>query len=144
VEDRPRLSTYGASGGVLPPFDHAAMPPTILICEDEPTLRELVRATLGPGYEFVEAVDGDEAAQLIREVRPSLIVLDLMLPRVSGLELLGDLRADETLRDTPVVVLTAWSHAEDAALVAGADRFLAKPFEPDELKSAVDELLAER
>jgi CheY-like chemotaxis protein len=144
VEDRRRASAYGASGGVLPPFDHAAMPPTILICEDEPTLRELVRATLGPGYEFVEAVDGDEAAQLIREVRPSLIVLDLMLPRVSGLELLGDLRADESLRDTPVVVLTAWSHAEDAALVAGADRFLAKPFEPDELKSAVDELLAER
>ena len=120
------------------------MPPIILICEDEPSLRELVRATLGSGYDFVDAVDGDEAAQLIREVRPALIVLDLMLPRVSGLELLGDLRADESVRDTPVVVLTAWSHAEEAALVAGADRFLAKPFEPDELKSAVDELLAER
>jgi CheY-like chemotaxis protein len=120
------------------------MPPKILICEDEPSLRELVRATLGPGYEFVDAADGEEAARLIHELRPALVVLDLMLPRMSGLEVLGDLRADETMRDTPVVVISAWSHAREAAFAAGADRFFPKPFEPDELKSAVDELLAER
>jgi CheY-like chemotaxis protein len=117
-------------------------PPTILICEDEPSLRELVRATLGPRYDYVDATDGDEAARLIQEHRPSLIVLDLMLPRVSGLEVLADLRADAGMRHTPVVVITAWSHAQEAALAAGANRFLAKPFEPDDLKSAVDELLA--
>ena len=120
------------------------MPQTILICEDEPSLRELVRATLGSGYAFVDAADGEEAARLIRELRPALVVLDLMLPRMSGLEVLGDLRADETISHTPVVVITAWTHAEEAAVAAGADRFFAKPFEPDELKSAVDELLAER
>ena len=120
------------------------MPPTILICEDEPSLRELVRATLGDGYTFADAADGEEATRLLRELRPALVVLDLMLPRVSGLEVLGELRADEAISDTPVVVITAWSHAREAALAAGADRFIAKPFEPDELKSAVDELLAER
>jgi CheY-like chemotaxis protein len=120
------------------------MPPTILICEDEPSLRELVRATLGTDYAFVDAADGEEAARVVRELQPALVVLDLMLPRVSGLEVLADLRADEVIGDTPVVVITAWSHAREAALAAGADRFIAKPFEPDELKSAVDELLAER
>ena len=120
------------------------MPPTILICEDEPSLRELVRATLGPRYEFLDAVDGEEAMRLLRECKPTLVILDLMLPKVSGLEVLGELRGDQVLRDTPVVVITAWSHAEEAAHIAGANRFLAKPFEPDELKSAVDELLAAR
>jgi CheY-like chemotaxis protein len=117
---------------------------TILICEDEEALRELVRVSLGEGYTYAEAVDGVESLELAVELRPDLVVLDLMLPRKSGVEVLADLRRDRRLRDTPVVVITAWTHAQQAAVAAGADRFIAKPFDPDELKTVVSELLQER
>jgi CheY-like chemotaxis protein len=114
---------------------------TILVCDDDASLRELVRAVLGTGYRFVEAADGIEALELARELDPDLIVLDVMLPGLSGIEVLDALRRDEALRSIPVVVVTAWSHAEVVAQVGAADRFVAKPFDPDELSSAVEELL---
>ena len=114
---------------------------TILVCDDDPSLRELVRAVLGPRYRFVEAADGTEALALAREDMPDLIVLDVMLPGRSGIEVLEELRSDVDLTMIPVVVITAWSHAELDAEVAGADRFVSKPFDPDELSSAVEELL---
>ena len=115
---------------------------TILVCDDDPSLRELVRAVLGPGYRFIEAADGIEALALAREERPELIVLDVMLPGLSGIEVLEALRGDEGMKAIRVVVITAWSHAEIDAQVAGADRFVSKPFDPDELSTAVEELLA--
>jgi CheY-like chemotaxis protein len=115
---------------------------TILVCDDDPSLRELVRAVLGSGYRFVEAADGTEALDIARELRPDLIVLDVMLPGLSGIEVLEAIRTDENLRDLKVVVITAWSHAEMEAQVAGADRFVSKPFDPDDLSRAVEELLA--
>jgi CheY-like chemotaxis protein len=114
---------------------------TILVCDDDPSLRELVRAVLGPGYRFVEAADGTEALEIARALRPDLIVLDVMLPGLSGIEVLEAIRTDDDLRDLKVVVITAWSHAEMEAQVAGADRFVSKPFDPDELSRAVEELL---
>jgi CheY-like chemotaxis protein len=116
---------------------------TILVCDDDPSLRELVRAVLGPGYRFVEAADGAEALELTRALRPDLMVLDVMLPGLSGIEVLQAIREDEELHDLKVVVITAWSHAEIDAEVAGADRFVAKPFDPDELSLAVEDLLGE-
>ena len=115
---------------------------TILVGDDDPSLRELIRAVLGPRYRFVEAADGREVLNVAREVRPDLIVLDVMLPGLSGIEVLDELRADDSLSTTPVVVITAWSHAEVDAWTAGADRFVSKPFDPDDLSSAVEELLA--
>lgn len=115
---------------------------TILICDDEPTLRELVRVSLDGGYRFAEASDGFTALQLARELAPDVVVLDLMLPRLSGLEVLAKLRADDRLRSTPVLVITAWNDTMDVALQAGADSFVTKPFQPDELKDAVERLLA--
>jgi len=114
---------------------------TILVCDDDPSLRELVRAVLGPRFRFVEAADGSEALALAREERPDLIVLDVMLPGLSGIEVLEELRGSPALKDIPVVVITAWSHAEIDVQVAGADRFVSKPFDPDELSTAVEELL---
>ncbi len=96
---------------------------------------------LGSGYRFVEAADGTEALALAREDRPDLIVLDVMLPGLSGIEVLEALRTDAELESIPVVVITAWSHAEIDAQVAGADRFVSKPFDPDDLSTAVKELL---
>ena len=122
-----------------PTPDHAAA--TILVCDDDPSLRELVRAVLGPRYRFIEAADGTEALVAARELSPDLIVLDVMLPGISGIEVLETIRSDEQLKDMLVVVITAWSHAELEARIAGADRFVSKPFDPDDLSSAVEELL---
>lgn len=114
---------------------------TILVCDDDPSLRELVRAVLGDRYRFVEAADGAEALEIARELHPDLIVLDVMLPGLSGIEVLEAIRGDERLRELKVVVITAWSHAEMEVQVAGADRFVSKPFDPDDLSEAVEELL---
>lgn len=97
---------------------------------------------LGPGYRFLEAENGTEALGVLKQLRPDLVVLDVMLPGISGLEVLEAIRSDDALKETYVVVITAWSHAEIDAQVAGADRFVSKPFDPDELSSAVEELLA--
>ncbi len=121
--------------------------PTILVCDNEEVLRALVRASLAEGdYELVEAADGDEALDVARARRPDLILLDLMMPRRSGLEVLEELKRDPALADTPVVVLTARAQLPDraAAEAAGADRFLTKPFSPLELAALVEELLARR
>jgi cyclic di-GMP phosphodiesterase len=114
----------------------------ILICDDEAPMRELERVVLGNGYEFGEAADGVECLEIARRLLPSVMVVDLMLPGMSGLEMLSELRSDPVLADVPVVVVSAWDHLEADALAAGAARFLGKPFEPDELRATVAELLA--
>jgi DNA-binding response OmpR family regulator len=115
--------------------------PTVLVCDDEDSLRELIRAVLGDGFEFVEAKDGDEALEILSSRVPSVVVLDLMLPRTSGVDVLAAVRSDPRLAGMPVVVVSAWSHLEREALDAGADRFVAKPFDPDDLAAVVDELV---
>jgi CheY-like chemotaxis protein len=117
---------------------------TILICDDEPALRELVRATLSDGYRFAEASDGVLAIELAREVEPDVVILDLMLPRLGGLEVLAKLREDERLRDVPVLVITAWNETREDVIAAGAADFVAKPFDPEELKTAIEGLLRKR
>jgi CheY-like chemotaxis protein len=114
----------------------------VLICDDEDSLRELIRAVLGGRYTFLEATDGDQALALLAESRPAAIVLDLMLPRTSGFEVLARVRSDADLASTPVIIVSAWTHLEREALEAGADRFVSKPFDPDDLAEAVDTLLA--
>lgn len=122
------------------------MPATVLVCDNEQPLRALVRATLeGHGYEIAEARDGDEAVDCARRLRPDVIVLDMMMPGRSGLEVLAELGADPATAEIPVVMLTARSQAahREAAARAGAARFLAKPFSPRELAALVAELLGE-
>lgn len=114
---------------------------TILICDDEPPLRELVRAILGEDFDYVEASDGQTALEQALATRPALVILDVMLPRRNGLEVLTEIRRSPELAETPVVVVTAWTHAESSALAAGANRVLGKPFDPDDLIAAVKELL---
>ena len=116
---------------------------TILICEDEPALRELVRASLDGDYEFVEASDGYMALQLARELVPDAVILDLMLPGLGGLEVLGELRADERTSGTPVLVITAWSETREDLVAAGADEFLPKPFDPEQLRIKLEKLVGE-
>jgi CheY-like chemotaxis protein len=121
----------------------SAVVATVLLCDDEEVLRQLVRATLDNGeYSIVEATDGDESLELARRLRPDVIVLDMMMPGRSGLEVLQELRGDPNLGSTPVIMLTARARQADReAAAAGADRYLAKPFSPLELISLVEELL---
>lgn len=114
---------------------------TILICEDDENLRQLIRVVLDGRYRFVEAQDGPEALELALRLRPDLIILDLMLPGASGLEVLTQLRDQLPVAETRVIVMSAWGHADQAALGAGADRFVPKPFEPDDLRAIVSEVL---
>jgi DNA-binding response OmpR family regulator len=115
---------------------------TVLICEDDSNLRTLVRLALGEeSFRFFEAPDGPSGLELARRTKPDLIVLDLMLPGRSGLDVLRDLRDSREFAETPVIVISAWSHSDDAALEAGATRFVAKPFDPDELRDAAVALL---
>jgi two-component system phosphate regulon response regulator PhoB len=121
-------------------------PPTILICDDEPSLRELMRVSLGANYSFVEAAGAAEAIVLLDAVHPDLVLLDVMMPGGSGLTVLEHLRRNAELRDTPVVVISAFTADRDhlAAHDAGANSFLKKPFDPEELESLVEQLLAAR
>jgi CheY-like chemotaxis protein len=117
----------------------------VLVCDDEDVLRVLLRVTLeSHGHSVVEARDGEESLQRARCERPDVIILDMMMPGPSGLDVVAELRCDPDLATTPVVMLSARTQADDreAAARAGADRFLAKPFSPLELVRVVDELLA--
>src|SRR5262245_7755945 len=90
-------------------------------------------------FTVVEADSGARCVELAREIRPSVIVLDVMLPQMSGLEVLRELRRDPSLTGTPVLVVTAWATEGDrlTAVEAGADAFIAKPFDPEELLEGV-------
>jgi|SRR5436190_7526715 len=113
----------------------------ILICDDEEPMRQLLRVILDGAYEFDEAADGPAALDLARRFRPDLVILDIMLPGTGGLAVLEQLRADPELAATPVVILTAWPQMEEEAAAAGANGFFMKPFEPDAMTAAVEELL---
>jgi two-component system phosphate regulon response regulator PhoB len=118
--------------------------PTVLVCDDEPVLRMLVRATLDQGnYTVVEACDGDEALAQTRSEHPDLILLDMMMPGRSGSNVLRELRADPATAQTPVIMLTARAQATDreAMNLAGADHYLTKPFSPVGLAALVEEVL---
>jgi CheY-like chemotaxis protein len=122
------------------------MLPKVLVCDNEEALRALVRGALELGeYEIVEAHDGNESVALARSFDPDLIVLDMMMPGRTGLEVLAELRTEDRFAATPVIMLTARAQAEDrqAAADAGVSRFLPKPFSPLELACVVEELLNE-
>jgi DNA-binding response OmpR family regulator len=117
--------------------------PKILICDDEPLLRELIRAALGGEYAFEEAGTVADALEAADRFLPDLAVVDVMMPGGSGLDVVRHLRRERADRARSVVVSAFSADAEQQAAVdAGADAFVAKPFDPDELAAIVDRLLA--
>ncbi len=117
----------------------------ILIADDEPHLRLLVRATLeDDDYQIYEAEDGQEALELALRVNPDLFLLDYMMPRLDGVSVCKELRANPRFRDRPVIMLTAKSQQHDIALgkTAGVNHYLTKPFSPLELMDLVEKTLA--
>jgi CheY-like chemotaxis protein len=118
--------------------------PSVLIVDDDPSIRKLVATTLEDvaGFELVEAANGDEALELAREQAPAIVLLDIDMPGIDGLEACRRLRAEAGTAEATVVMLTAAAgeEAERAAEEAGADLFLTKPFSPLELLRLVDDL----
>jgi CheY-like chemotaxis protein len=115
----------------------------ILIVDDEPAIRGLVSSMMQEeGYTTVEAVDGAHALELIEETPPDLIISDVMMPLVDGVELARQLKAKDDTRAIPVVLISA--AGRHLAQEAVADDFLAKPFDLDRLLDVVHRLMADR
>jgi len=116
----------------------------ILIAEDERNIAESLRFLLTrEGHEVSLALDGAEALSMVRRARPDALVLDLMLPKVSGFDILKELRADESTRTLPILMLTAKGQANDrqTAEDLGVDAFVTKPFANDDVIAAIARLL---
>ena len=113
---------------------------TILLVDDSRVSREVLKVFLiGMKVTVLEAVDGVEAMQIVRERRPDLVVADLRMPRLDGFGLCEEIRADARTRETPVLVLTGTADADTAARcrAAGAREVLKKPIQPKALVDAV-------
>jgi DNA-binding response OmpR family regulator len=119
----------------------------VLLVEDEPNISEAIRFILSrDGCDVTVRSDGAGVVDLVRSDRPDLVILDLMLPGVSGLEVLSGIRADPAMADLPVMMLTAKGNGRDreAAERAGVSRFMTKPFSNDEMRAAVRDLVQAR
>ncbi len=118
--------------------------PTVLVVEDEPALLALLRYNLeSEGYRVLEAKNGEEGLTLIRETKPDLVLLDWMLPFLSGIEVCRQMRRLPDLKSIAVIMLTAKSEEADKlrGLEVGADDYVTKPFSPSELMARVKAVL---
>ena len=123
------------------------MSATVLHVEDNPSNRMIIRDLLGSrGYKVVEAVDGEEALGAALRERPQLILMDIQLPRISGLEAARRDQGDRGAGNIPIVALTSFALGGDDRKVyaAGCDAYLAKPYKPRELLALIQDLLAKR
>jgi DNA-binding response OmpR family regulator len=114
--------------------------PTVLVADDDRDVQNLVRFRLErEGVRVVTAADGEAALQLAREQRPDVCILDVMMPKLNGFEVLKELRDDEATAGIRVILLTARSGEGDVdqAFDVGADDYVTKPFNPQELRQRV-------
>jgi CheY-like chemotaxis protein len=117
---------------------------TILVADDSMTILAMVSSRLErAGYDVVTAARGDEALRLVEENRPRLVLLDVEMPGLDGVEVARRIRADEALAGTFIVLLTSLSEASEVAtgMAAGADAYLTKPFSPQDLQTQVEQLI---
>jgi YesN/AraC family two-component response regulator len=118
----------------------------ILIVEDNKDVRTYIREQLEKNFQIKEAVNGEEGIQLAREISPDIIVTDLMMPKVNGLQLCKTIRQDEITSHIPIIMLTAKADLEDKieGLERGVDDYITKPFSAKELKVRIRNLLIQR
>ena len=118
----------------------------VVVCiEDEPEMIDLVKLILGrKGFDLVGAVGGREGLETVRKLKPDLVLLDLMMPDMDGWEVYQQMKADDELKDIPVVVVTAKAQSIDKVLglhIAKVDDYVTKPFGPQELLQSVNKVL---
>lgn len=120
----------------------------ILCVEDEPEMIDLIRLILGRrGFEVKGANGGIEGLKMIRQEKPDLILLDLMMPDMDGWEVYQQIKADEKTRNIPVIVVTAKAQSIDRVLglhIAKVDDYISKPFQPQELLASVERVLQKK
>ncbi len=115
----------------------------VLVVDDNKVIRQLIRVNLElEGFEVVTAADGAECLEIVHQVRPDVITLDVVMPRLDGLHTASRLRADARTCHVPVAIISACTQYEmDSGKALGVDAFLAKPFEPTELVQLVGRLM---
>jgi CheY-like chemotaxis protein len=119
----------------------------ILVADDDPFIRRLVVFTLKKrGYEILEACDGAAALDLVRQEKPDLVVLDVLMPEMTGLEVTTALAQDAATAHIPILILSASAQQAEieAGIASGAAAYLIKPFEPKVLGERVAEILEKR
>lgn len=117
----------------------------ILIAEDERDIRELIKFTLTfAGHQISEATNGEEVVAKALELIPDLIMTDVRMPKMTGYEACKAIKADESTKHIPIVILSAKGQDEerDLGIESGADDYIVKPFAPDQLTKRVAEILA--
>lgn len=120
---------------------------TILVAEDQEHIRSLIEYKLrNSGYTVIAVKDGVAALQTAAEIKPDLILLDVMMPLMTGFEVLAKLKQQESLRSIPVLLVTAQSQEDEVlkGLELGADDYITKPFSPNELAARVKTVLLRR
>ena len=119
----------------------------ILLVDDEPDLVQMISLRLkSVGYEVVTACDGQEALEQVKQTKPDLLILDLMLPKLDGYKVCRLLKFDERTKELPILIFTARAQEQDIKLASecGADAYLTKPFEAKVILGKLQELLAAR
>ncbi|MBE8472612.1 response regulator [Streptomyces justiciae] len=118
----------------------------VLVVDDNKVIRQLIRVNLElEGLEVVTAADGAECLDVVHQVRPDVVTLDVVMPRLDGLRTAARLRSDPRTRDLPLAIVSACTQYEvESGLDVGVDAFLAKPFEPAELVRLVRQLMERR
>jgi len=117
----------------------------ILIADDRSEVVELVKVTLeGEGYQTIDASDGREALEKIKREKPDLILLDIIMPRMDGFEVLSKVKKDPKTKDIPIIMLTAKGQKSDQekGKELGATGYIIKPFSPSALLKRIEEILA--
>jgi DNA-binding response OmpR family regulator len=118
----------------------------VVCVEDDPEIIELIKFILDrKGFEFVGVLGGHEGLETMRRVKPDLVLLDLMMPEMDGWEVYKRMKADETLRNIPVIVVTADGQPITRVLglhIAKVDDFITKPFGPQDLVKSIEKVLS--
>jgi two-component system phosphate regulon response regulator PhoB len=132
---------------MIPSQGDNGMAATVLVVEDEPAIQELIAYNLKQaGHQTLRADSAEQALRLVQDALPDLVLLDWMLPGLSGIELARRLRADKRTKSVPIIMLTARADEQDklTGLDTGADDYITKPFSPRELAARVKAVLRRR
>lgn len=118
--------------------------PVVLVADDEEDIKVVLRMFLeAVGYEVVTAFDGLDALEQIKSTKPDVVLMDIMMPVIDGIEVVRQMKATPGIRDIPVVMLTAAAQSDmvEKAIQAGAADYIVKPFEPETVQKAIEKVL---